>query len=177
MHRSSLQSSWPIISLSTSSLSCCAVICSVSCSKGMVLWALPAELREDATGGVQRVQNLSCGALPKLPALGRTGILWLSKFHNAEWEDAVLSIPILHIQIFPLVSFLSRRRKFCSRVGKRELSRGERGKQLVTKFLQCLSEKQSSVELFPTIKFPSALKLWALSWQTDGCCLMSMHGI
>lgn len=75
MHRSSLQSSWPIISLSTSSLSCCAVICSVSCSKGMVFWALLAEFREDATGGVQRVQNLSCGALPKLPALGRTGIL------------------------------------------------------------------------------------------------------
>lgn len=53
-------------------------------------------------------------------------------------------------------------------------ARGERGKHLVTKLLQCLSEKQYSVKLFPTIKSPSALKLWALSWQSDGCCFMSI---
>lgn len=80
------------------------------------------------------------------------------QFHNAEQEDAVLSIPILHIQMFPLKFFLTRRRKFCSRIGNGELS-GERRKQLVTKFLQCLSVKQSSVKLLPTIKFPSVLGL------------------
>lgn len=105
---------------------------------------------------VQSVRNPSCCALPKLPALERTDILWLSKFHKAEWEDAVLSIPILHIQIFPLVSFLSRRRNFCSRIGNRELSRGREGNNLSRSFCNAC--------LIPTVKFPSALKLWALSW-------------
>lgn len=141
--QSRIWKSWPIISLSTSSLSSCAVIHSVSCSKGFSLFCPQSfiEIQLEACG----VHNLSCCDLPKLPALGRTDILWLSKFHNAEWEDAVLSISILHIQIFPLGSFLSRRRKFCSRIRNRELSKAERGKQLVTKFFQYLSEKQSSV--------------------------------
>lgn len=122
MHTGSIWRSWPIISLSTSSLSCCAVICSVACSKCFSVFCQQSFMEMQPEGC--SVQNPSCCALPKLLTLGRTGVLWLSRFHNAEWEDAVLSIPILHIQIFPSGSLLSRRRKFCSRIGNRELSTG-----------------------------------------------------
>lgn len=78
--------------------------------------------------------------------------------------------------MFPLKFFLTRRRKFCSRIENGELS-GERRKQLVTKFLQCLSVKQSSVKLLPTIKFPSVLELWALSWQLMATFLWVHKGV
>lgn len=81
------------------------------------------------------------------------------RFHNAEQEDAVLSIPILHIQMFPLVSFLSGRRKICSRIGNRELSRGKERETTCHKDFAMLAQRESSVKLFPTIKFSSVLKL------------------
>lgn len=48
---------------------------SVSGRKGMAVCALPVELSENASGGVLSVQNLSRGAVAKVPALGETGSL------------------------------------------------------------------------------------------------------
>ncbi|OPJ75943.1 ovocleidin-116 [Patagioenas fasciata monilis] len=66
-------------------IDCCGIIpllrtveqAKMSCdmSKDMALCAFPVELSEDVSGVVLGVQYRSCGALPKVPALGETGVL------------------------------------------------------------------------------------------------------
>ena len=108
----------PSSSLHTSSLYCTVVLyCNLlfSCSEGVALRALLAELSEVEGYWV-------CRIIPVMPcqkSLPRWNkhLVTFQQLHNAEQEDAVLSIPVLHIQMFPLVSFLTVRIKFCSRIG------------------------------------------------------------
>lgn len=170
MHRGSIWRSWPIISLSTSSLSCCAVICSVACSKSLSLcFASRASWRCSRRGAV-------CRILPAVhsPHWGEQESCDFPGFTMQSERMLFFPYPFCTLRFFHQGPFSVGAENFAVGSETGNWARGERGKHLVTKFLQCLSEKQYSVKLFPTIKPPSALKLWALSWQSDGCCFMSV---